>query len=100
MAEKRATRKIVKRQSVEEKILGVEPEIIDTKEIDYENSSQKYKVTGLHEGATPVFINGTVIEAFIGSTNRVAREALIAGALEVITKDGNGKDAYKIEVIK
>ena len=99
MAEKKATKKIVKKQSVEERILGAEPEIIDTQEIDYESPERRYKVTGLHKGATPVFVNGTVIDTFIGVTNRQARKDLIGGALKVVTKDGNGKEAYKIEVI-
>jgi hypothetical protein len=93
-----ATKKVVT-QSVEDRLLGVEPTVEVVKVVSYESPERKYRVTGLHDGATPVLVNGTVIEAFIGSTNRDIREALIAGAKEVITKDGNGKDAYKIEVL-
>lgn len=94
----RITRKVV--QTEEEQILGVEPIVETVSVIDYESPERKYKVTALHKGATPSIMNGTVIETFIGSTNREARAELINGATKVITKDGNGKDAYKIEVIK
>jgi late competence protein required for DNA uptake (superfamily II DNA/RNA helicase) len=96
---KRVTTKKVVTQSVEDRLLGVEPTVEVVKVVSYESPERKYRVTALHEGATPVLVNGTVIEAFIGSTNKNIREALIAGAKEVITKDGNGKDAYKIEVL-
>lgn len=89
----------IKKLTDDEKILGVQTEEITSNVIDYESFEKRYKVTGLHDGATPVFVNGTVIETFIGSTNKVARGALINGAKEVITFDGNGKEAYKIEVI-
>ena len=96
-----ATKKRVttKKLTDDEKILGVQTEEITSNVIDYESFEKRYKVTGLHDGATPVFVNGTVIETFIGSTNRSVREQLIDGAKEVITFDGNGKEAYKIEVI-
>jgi hypothetical protein len=94
----RITRKVV--QTEEEQILGIEPIVEAVSVIDYESPERKYKVTGLHEGTTPVFVNGTVIETFIGSTNRDVREKLREGAKKVTTKDGNGKDAYIIEVIK
>ena len=106
MAENRAkkkptnTVKVVKVQTNEEKILGVTPVEETLVNIPYEDINRKYKVTAFIEGASPVIVNGTVIETFIGSTNRAARQALKEGAKEVITVDGNGKQAYKIEVIK
>jgi hypothetical protein len=48
---------------------------------------------------TPSTFSGLQIESFIGCKNNEARNALINGAKEVITVDGNGKEAYKIEVI-
>ena len=102
MAENKTKKRTVTKkvtQSIEDKILGIEPVVTEVESFDYESPSVRYQVTALHDGATPVVVNGTVIEAFIGSTNRDIREALIAGAKEVITKDGNGNDAYKIEVL-
>ena len=93
-----ATKKVVT-QSVEDRLLGVEPTVEVVKVVSYESPERKYRVTGLHDGATPVVVNGTVIEAYIGSTNRDVRVLLKEGAKKVITKDGNGKDAYKIEVL-
>ena len=105
MAEKKIIKKkpttIVRvTQTDEDKILGIEPAEEVVKAVSYEDPTRKYKVTALHEGATPVIVNGGVIETFIGSTNRVARQELKEGAKSVITVDGNGKQAYKIEVIK
>lgn len=102
MAENRPKKKVVKtvkQQTPEEKIFGEQAETVTIETYDYENKNVKYRVTALHEGATPVIVNGTVIETFIGCTNKPAREKLIAGAKKVVTVDGNGKDAYKIEVI-
>ena len=95
---KRVTTKKVT-QSIEDKILGIEPVVTEVESFDYESPSVRYQVTALHDGATPVVVNGTVIEAYIGSTNREVRILLKEGAKKVITKDGNGKDAYKIEVL-
>lgn len=95
---KRVTTKKVT-QSIEDKILGIEPVVTEVENFDYENPSVRYQVTALHDGATPVVVNGTVIEAYIGSTNRDIRILLKEGAKKVITKDGNGNDAYKIEVL-
>ena len=96
----RVTKKTVKKvQTDEDKIFGNEPTIERIKEYDYESVERKYKVTSLEEGTTPVYVNGTVIETFIGSTNREARYALKEGAKSVVCKDQNGKDSYKIEVV-
>ena len=96
----RVTKKTVKKvQTEEDKIFGNEPTIEVTKEFDYESADTKYRVTSLEEGTTPVYVNGTVIETFIGSTNRAARIALKEGAKSVVCKDQNGKDMYKIEVV-
>ena len=97
METKKKTRK--KTLTDDEKILGVQPDPETTKAVNYESIDKKYKVTSFIDGTTPVFVNGTVIETFIGSTNKNAREQLIDGAKEVITLDGNGKEAYKIEVL-
>ena len=95
------TKKVVKRHipTDEEMILGTIPEEQIVKSVSYEDVTRKYKVTATHEGATPVIVNGTVIEAFIGSYNRQAREDLKEGAKKVTTLDGDGKKAYVIEVI-
>lgn len=95
---KRATTKKVT-QSIEDKILGIEPVVTEVENFNYESPEVRYQVTALHDGATPVVVNGTVIEAYIGSTNRDIRTLLKEGAKTVVTKDGNGKDAYKIEVL-
>ena len=96
----RVTKKTVKKvQTDEDKIFGNEPTIEVIKELHYESAERKYKVTPLEEGTTPVFVNGTVIETFIGITNIDARRALREGAKKVVCKDINGKDMYKIEVV-
>ena len=64
-----------------------------------ESVNVKYRVTSSEQGTTPVTVNGTVIETFIGLTNRDARKALKEGAKKVICKDANGKEAYTIEVL-
>lgn len=83
----------------EEKILGVQADVVTNTTIDYESPERFYQVTNLEFGNTPVKVDGTVIESFIGSTNREARMALKSGAEFVICKDMNGKEVYKIEVI-
>jgi hypothetical protein len=102
MAENKTKKRTVAKkitQSIEDKILGIEPVITEVENFNYESPEVKYQVTALREGSTPVVVNGTVIEAYIGSTNREVRALLKEGAKKVITKDGNGKDAYKIEVL-
>ena len=102
MAENKTKKRTVTKkvtQSIEDKILGIEPVVTEVENFNYEAPEVKYQVTALHDGATPVIVNGTVIEAYIGSTNRDVRVLLKEGAKKVITKDGNGKDAYKIEVL-
>ena len=102
MATKRPIKKRVvetKKLTDEEKILGEKPVTKTLVSVDYESENAKYQVTNLEYGNTPVVVNGTVIETFIGSNNREARKALKEGAKEVITRDMNGKEIYKIEVI-
>lgn len=102
MAENKTKKRTVTKkvtQSIEDKILGIEPVVTEVENFNYEALEVKYQVTALHDGATPVVVNGTVIEAYIGSTNRDVRVLLKEGAKKVITKDGNGKNAYKIEVL-
>lgn len=89
----------VKKLTEEEQILGEKPVTIVKTSVDYENFERKYKVTNLEFNNTPVKVDGTVIETFIGSNNKEARKALKEGALEVITRDMNGKEIYKIEVL-
>lgn len=97
----RVTKKTVKKiQTDEDKIFGNEPTTEITKEYDYESVNVKYRVTSSEQGTTPVTVNGTVIETFIGLTNRDARKALKEGAKKVICKDANGKEAYTIEVLQ
>jgi hypothetical protein len=88
------------KQTVEEMILGVEPQVEKVTTVDYESAERFYRVTNLRvENATSSEFNGTQIEAFIGSTNAKARKELMAGAKTVITVDRDGKEVYKIEVI-
>ena len=87
---KRVTTKKVT-QSIEDKILGIEPVVTEVENFDYESPSVRYQVTALHDGATPVVVNGTVIEAYIGSTNRDVRVLLKEGAKKVITKEERAK---------
>lgn len=96
----RVTKKVVKKtQTDEDKIFGNEPTVEVQTKVDYESEDRRYKVTSLEQGTTPVIVNGTVIETFIGFKNRDARKALIEGARKVICKDMNGKEVYKIEVL-
>lgn len=92
-------RTYTKKQTDEEKILGSKPESCIDKEIDYENSTRRYKVTNLVVENNPVEITGDLIETFIGTNNLDARKSLQEGANEVITVDKYGKELYKIEVI-
>ena len=58
-----------------------------------------YKVTNLAVNNTPITVTGDLIETFIGSNNKRARQLLKQGAKKVISKDFDGKDNYKIEKI-
>lgn len=103
MAENKTKKRAVTKkvtQSIEDKILGIEPVEEIATIVNYEDASKRYRVTNLkYENLTPSIFTGMQIESFIGYKNAEARNALIAGAKEVITVDGNGKDAYKIEVL-
>lgn len=85
--------------TAEDKILGAKPEIVTKTIYNYENPDVKYKVTNLQVKNTPVYVTGDVVETFIGNRNKNARYALKEGAKEVITKDLNGDEIYKIEVV-
>jgi hypothetical protein len=99
MAERRKVKK-VETATVEEQILGIEPKVEVKKTVDYENATRFYLVTNLKvENATPSEFDGTKIESFIGGSNAKARKELIDGAKSVITLDGDGNKAFKIEVI-
>lgn len=100
MAENKTKKRIVtKKQSIDDKILGIEPVVEKATIVRYEDPERLYRVTNLQINNTPSTFSGLKIEAFIGCKNNEARNALINGAKEVITFDGNGKEAYKIEVI-
>lgn len=84
----------------EEKLLGEtvkeEKQII----IDYESPEAKYKVRNLKLKNTPITVNGTVIETFIGGRNIEARKSIKNGAKTVTTYDPYTKEAlFKIEVL-
>ena len=84
----------------EDKILGVKEETVEKIEVEYNNPTIRYRVTNLEVENTPTIVTGDVVDMFIGSKNREARNELKAGAKKVITKNFYGKDLYKIEVIK
>lgn len=96
---KKTTKKVKEVLTDEEKILGKVAEVKTVTEIKYESPEIRYKITNLTVKNTPIIVNGDVVETFIGSGNVVQREELKQGAKEVITKDGNGKELYKIEVL-
>lgn len=96
---KKTTKKVKEVLTDEEKILGKVAEVKTVTEIKYESPEIQYKITNLAVKNNPIIISGDVVETFIGSGNVVQREALKQGAKEVITKDGNGRELYKIEVI-
>lgn len=85
--------------SDEDKIFGKSEKTIIKTVIDYESEDIKYKVSNLLLENTPTIVNGKYIEAFIGSSNIEARNALKDGKRTVITFDSNGEEAFKIEVI-
>lgn len=98
---KKVTKKVIVKpeMSDEDLILGrIKKDEMKTV-VMYEDKSINYKVTNLKMPQNVNIFDGSNIEIFIGSGNLAARQALINGAKEVITKDANGKDAYKIEVV-
>lgn len=96
----KATKKIVETEITDEDlILGNAPKVTEKIIVDYESAERKYKVTNLSVKNKPVTVTGTLIETFIGTRNREAREELKNGALKVTTKDLRGNPTYKIEVI-
>jgi hypothetical protein len=97
---KTVTKKKVKEVlSDEDKILGKTAEVQTVTEVKYESPEIQYKITNLATKNTPIIITGDLVETFIGTGNLVQREELKKGATEVITKDANGKEMYKIEVL-
>jgi hypothetical protein len=94
-------RKVTKKLTDDELILGVEQEVKEVTELDYESEIIKYRITNLLvPGSTPTVVTGEVIETFIGNRNKEARNALKAGAKEVTTYEHFTKNPmYKIEVI-
>ncbi len=96
----KATKKIVETELTEEDlILGNAPTVTEKVIVDYESVERKYRVTNLMVKNKPITVTGNLIETFIGTKNRTAREELKGGAVRVTTKDLRGKDMYKIEVI-
>lgn len=84
----------------EDIFLGKKEQAVTKIELNYESTERIYKVENLEVKNEPCLVTGDLIEGFIGSNNSVARKELKSGAKTVITKDINGKDIYKIEVIK
>lgn len=102
MAQKKdLTKEIIIKQIAtdEDKILGnnVKDEVKTI--FDYENEARMYKVTNIKLNNGVNYFNGKVIESFIGSNNKNAREQLLKGEKIVYTKNGNNEVTYKIEVI-
>ena len=96
---KKTTKKVKEVLTDEDKILGKVAEVKTVTEIKYESAKIQYRVTNLAVNNNPIIVNGDVVETFIGSGNVAQREELKKGAKEVITKDSNGKELYKIEVL-
>lgn len=94
-------KKVTKKLTDDELILGVKPKAEVVKEIDYESDSVKYKITNLLvKESTPTIVFGDVIETFIGNRNKEARKALKQGAKKVTTFEHFTKEPmYEIEVI-
>lgn len=88
------------KQTNEDKILGKQKDDTVSLNIDYESPKRKYRITNLVVKNNPVIVTGDVIETFIGCKNKEARQDLIDGMTKVITKDIQGEDLYKIEVIR
>lgn len=91
---------VTKEQTIEDMVLGHEPQVEILEIYDYESHDIRYKVTNLKVKNKPSIVCGDVIETFIGSNNKEARQALKSGAKSVITKDYNKNNEYKIEVMK
>lgn len=85
--------------SDEDKILGKKESVITGLNVKYESPSIMYQITNLELNNGSIVVSGDLVETFIGSNNIEARKALKGGAKEVTSKDVNGKDLYKIEVI-
>lgn len=102
----RNTKKIVEMIEVEtkltdeEKILGKSTEKTKEFVINYESPDILYKVSNLVLNNNPMYVTGQFIESFIGNSNIEARKQLKKGEKEVVTKDADGHEAYKIEVIE
>ena len=80
--------------------LGKKEEAVTKIELNYESPERIYKVTNLEIKNEPSLVTGDLIEGFIGSNNSAARKELKSGIKEVVTKDINGKELYKIEVVE
>lgn len=91
---------VTKPATDEEKILGGGDTVKTQIEINYESPKILYKVTNLAVNNTPITVTGDLIETFIGSNNKRVRQLLKQGAKKVISKDFDGKDNYKIEVVR
>ncbi|MBR6099409.1 hypothetical protein IKP85_06650 [bacterium] len=85
--------------SDEEKIFGSSVEIVKERVINYESPKVLYKVYNLKLNNAPMTITGDLVETFIGNNNLKAREDLKKGVKTVISKDTNGTELYKIEVL-
>lgn len=96
---KKEVKKVKEVLTDEDKILGKTPEIKTVVTVKYESPDIKYKITNLVTKNNPIIITGDLVETFIGAGNLKEREELKRGAKEVITKDGNGNEMYKIEVL-
>lgn len=83
----------------EEKITGAQAQTYTSKRVNYESPDIMYKITNLQLNNAPITASGDVIETFIGFKNETARRELRRGAKTVTTKDINGREFYKIEVI-
>ena len=81
------------------KIFGSSVEIVKERVINYESPKVLYKVYNLKLNNAPMTITGDLVETFIGNNNLKAREDLKKGVKTVISKDTNGTELYKIEVL-
>lgn len=94
-----ATKKIIKKVSTEELILGGKNIVEEIKTVDYQNKKKKYKITIL-SNMRVITADGQSIDFFIGSKNREARENLKNGDKTVFVKDNANNNMYKIEVVE
>lgn len=83
----------------DELILGKKPEIKKELVINYESANIKYKITNLLAKNSPMIVDGSLVETFIGTNNKEVREQLKRGQKVAISKDKNNREMYKIEVI-